>query len=116
MRTLRNIAIIAVLALVVAVAPGGGNAAAAVLTAITLAFMATIAFAAYSIYRQNQLTFVSLTERQRGLLLGALGVIALMIAGADELLETGLGALVWIGLMAAAVIAIWRVWVESQSY
>jgi hypothetical protein len=34
-----------------------------------------IAFAAYSIYRQNQLTFISLSERQRGLLLGALGVV-----------------------------------------
>jgi hypothetical protein len=115
-RALRNIAIIALLALVVAVAPGGGNAATAILTAITLAFMATIAFAAFTIYRQNQLTFISLTERQRGLLLGALGVIALMIAGADELLATGLGALLWIGLMAASVFAIWRVWVESQSY
>jgi hypothetical protein len=116
MRVLRNIAIIALLALVVAAVPGGGNAATAVLTAITLAFMTVIGFAAYFIYRQNQFTFLSLTERQRGLLLGALGVIALMIAGADELLDTGLGALVWIGLLAGSAVAIWRVWVESQTY
>jgi hypothetical protein len=116
MRALRNIAIIAALALIVAAVPGGGNAATAILTAITLAFMTTIGFAAYYIYRQNQLTILSLTEPQRGVLLAALGVIALMIAGADELLETGLGALAWIVLLAGSGVAIWRVWVESRTY
>jgi hypothetical protein len=116
MRVFRNILIVALVALVVAAVPGGGNAATAILTAITLAFLAVMAFAAYVFYRQNQLTFASLTERQRAMLFGALGVIALMIAGADELLNTGLGTLAWIVLMGASVFALWRVWVESHSY
>ena len=116
MRHLRNIAIIAALALVVAAVPGGGNAAEAVLTTISIAFLVVIGLAGYQLYRSQSFTIMALTDGQRGLLVGALGLIVLMIAGADELLATGLGALVWIGLMAAAVVAIWRIWVESQTY
>jgi hypothetical protein len=49
-------------------------------------------------------------------LVGAVGVIVLMIAGADEMLNTGGGTLLWIGLLAASVVALWRLWVESQTY
>ena len=35
------------------------------------------------------------------MLLGALGAIVLMIAGADELTETGAGLLVWLGVLGA---------------
>ncbi len=59
---------------------------------------------------------MSLSDRDRGILVAAIGLIVLMIAGADELLETGLGALVWIGLLAVAGVAIWRLWIESQTY
>jgi hypothetical protein len=116
MRALRNIAIIAALAFVVAAVPGGGNAAEAVLTAITLTFLATIALAGFQIYRSQRLTIMTLSDQQRLLLSAAVGVIVLMIAGADEMLETGLGTLAWIGLIAAAAVAIWRLWLESQTY
>jgi hypothetical protein len=116
MRHVRNIAIIMALALVVAAAPAGGNVAEAILTAISIAFLVVIGLAAYQIYRSQQLTISALTEGQRAVLVAALGLIVLMIAGADEMLETGLGALIWIGLLAAAGIAIWRLWVESQTY
>lgn len=116
MRHLRNIAIIAVLAFVVAAVPGGGNAATAIVTAISIAFLATIAMAGYQVYRSQRLSIMSLSDRQRGILLGAVGLIVLMIAGADEMLDTGLGTLAWIGLIAAAVIAIWRLYLESQTY
>jgi hypothetical protein len=116
MRALRNIAIIAALAFVVAAVPGGGNAATAVLTAITIAFLATIGWAGYQIYRSQQLSIMSLTDGQRAVLVASVGAIALMIAGADELLEDGIGTLVWIAVLAASVVAIWRLWVESQTY
>jgi hypothetical protein len=115
-RTLRNIGIIALLALVVAAVPGGGNAATAVVTALTICFLGVIAFAGYRIYLSQKLTILSLDDRQRLVLIGAVGLIVLMIAGADELLETGLGTLAWIGLLAAAAVAIWRLWVQSQTY
>jgi hypothetical protein len=116
MRAVRNIAIIAALAFVVAAVPGGGNAATAVLTAITITFLAVIAWAGYQIYRSQQFAVLSLTDGQRAVLVGAVGAIVLMIAGADEMLGDGVGTLVWIGVLAASIVAIWRLWVESQTY
>jgi hypothetical protein len=115
-RAARNIAIIMLLAFVVAAVPGGGNAAEAVVTAISIAFLAVIGFAAYQLYRSQQFAISALPDRDRAILITAAGMIVLMVAGADEMLETGLGALIWIALLAAAGIAIWRVWVESQTY
>jgi Kef-type K+ transport system membrane component KefB len=116
LRVARDVAIIALLALVVDLAPGGGNAATAVLTAITLAFLALLAWAVYVLFRQNQFTWLSLTERQRAAVIVAVGVLALMLAGFDELLSTGLGTIVWAALVAAAVVTLWRTWIESRTY
>jgi hypothetical protein len=115
-RALRNILIIALLAFVVAAVPGGGNAAEAVVTAISIGFLAAIGWAGYQLYRSQRFSILSLTDGQRGLLAAAVGVIVLMVAGADEMLETGLGTLVWIALLAAAVVSIWRLWIETQTY
>jgi hypothetical protein len=117
LRTLRNIAIIAVLAVPVAFVPGGGNAAQAVLTALGLAFLASLAIAARQIHRENRLTFDSLPDDQRAVLFGAVGVIVLMIAGAGKLLGGGgFGAVIWVTLMACAVIAIIGVWMRAHTY
>ena len=115
MRALRNIAIIAVLALIIAVVPGGGNAARAIVAAISLLFMALIGLAAWQIYRQNRLAYSSLTDGQRAVFLGALGAIVLMIAGYNELTDTGAGLVVWLAVVGAAVFAIVRVAMEAIS-
>jgi len=39
-----------------------------------------------------------------------------MVVAADELLASGGGTLVWIGLIALAVVAIIRVWTEAHTY
>lgn len=116
MRTLRNVAIVMVLALIVAFVPGGGNAADAILTAITMAFLTAIAWTVYVLSRQNQLTLATLSDGRRAVLYGALGLIALLIAGSDELFSTGGGTLVWIVLLGASVAAIWRIWIEASTY
>ena len=86
-RTARNVAIIAVLAVPVAFVPGGGNAAEAILTALLLGFLAGIALIVYTLYRQNQLTLSTLNDSRRAALYGAVGGLALLIAGQDELLD-----------------------------
>jgi hypothetical protein len=43
-------------------------------------------------------------------------MIVLMIAGADELLDSGLGTLAWIAAIAAASFAIFRIWTEAHTY
>jgi hypothetical protein len=116
MRTARNVAIVLLLALVVAFVPGGGNAADAILTAITIGFLTAIAWTVYVLSRQNQLTLATLTDGRRAILYGALALIALLIAGSDEMFSSGGGTLAWILLLVAAVGAIWRVWVEANSY
>ena len=116
MRTLRNVAIVALLALLVAFAPGGGNVADAILTAITMGFLAGIAWAIYVAGKQNQLTLATLSDARRGILYAALGMIALLIAGSDEMFSSGGGTLAWILLLGASVGAIWKVWTEAATY
>ena len=65
MRTLRDVAIIVVLALFVAFAPSGGNFAEAILTAITMGFLAALAWMVFVLGRQNQLTLATLTDKRR---------------------------------------------------
>ena len=113
---MRNVAIVGLLALVVAFAPAGGNAAEAILTAITMGFLAGIAWTLFVLSRQNQLTLATLSDGRRALLYGALGMIALLIAGSDELFSSGGGTLVWIVLLGASMAAIWRVWVDANTY
>jgi hypothetical protein len=43
-------------------------------------------------------------------------LIALLIAGSDEMFSSGGGTLAWVLLLAAAVAAIWRIWIEANSY
>ena len=116
MKTARNIAIILVLALGVAFVPGGGNAAAAIFTALTLGFLAGISWFLYVMGRENRFTLLSLTDARRAILYGALGLIALLIAGTDEFFDSGGGTLAWLILLGAAIAAIWRIWLDAKTY
>jgi hypothetical protein len=114
-RTLRNVAIVMLLAFVVAFVPGGGNAADTVVTAMAMGFLAAIAWMLYVLSRQNQLTLAALSDGRRAILYGALGLIALLIAGSDKLFSSGGGTAAWIVLLGASVAAIWRIWVGANS-
>jgi hypothetical protein len=104
------------LALGVAFLPGGGNFAAAVLTALTMALLAGIAWMVYTFSRENQLTLSTLTDGRRALLYGAIGMVLLLIAGSDKLFASGGGTLLWIVLLGISVAAIWKVWMEANTY
>ena len=116
MRALRNVAIVLLLAFVVAFTPTGGNVAEAILTAITMGFLAAIAWMIFVVGRQNQLTLATLTDARRAILYAALGIIALLIAGRDEMTASGGGTLAWIVLLGASIAAIWRIWTDANSY
>jgi hypothetical protein len=113
---MRNVAIVLLLALAVAFAPHGGNVADAILTAITMGFLAGIAWTLFVLSRQNQLTLATLSDGRRALLYGALGLIALLIVGSDEMFSSGGGTLAWILLLGASIGAIWKVWTEANTY
>jgi hypothetical protein len=115
-RTARNVAIILVLAFGVAFIPGGSNAVDTIFTALTMGFLAGIAWMLYTLSRQNQLTLATLSDPRRAIFFGAFGMIALLIAGTDKLFASGGGTLLWIILLGASVAAIWRIWVEANTY
>jgi len=69
----------------------------------------------YVMSRQNQLTLATLSDGRRAILYSAVGMIALLIAGSDELFSTGGGTVAWILLLGASVGAIWRIWVDANS-
>jgi hypothetical protein len=115
-KNVRNVAIIMVLALGVAFLPGGGNFASAVWTALTMGLLAGIAWMVYVLSRENQLTLATLTDKRRAILYGAIGMLALLIAGTDRLFASGGGTLLWIVLLAASIAAIWKVWMEASTY
>lgn len=115
-RTLRNVAIVMLLAAAVAFVPVGGNAADTILTAITMSFLAAIAWTVFVLSRQQQLTLATLSDGRRAILYAALGLLALLIAGSEEMFASGGGTLAWIVLLGASVAAIWKVWTEANTY
>ena len=104
------------LALGVAFAPAGGNIVDTVFTALTMAFLAAIAWMLYTLSHQNQLTLATLSDGRRAVFYAAFGVIALLIAGTDKLFSSGGGTLLWIVLLGASIVAIWRIWLEANTY
>jgi hypothetical protein len=115
-RTARNVAIIMVLALGVAFLPHGGNLVDAIFAAIALGFLTGISWMLYVFSRENQLTLATLSDARRTILYGAFGMIALLIAGTTKLFASGGGTLVWILLLGASVAAIWKVWIDANTY
>jgi hypothetical protein len=112
----RNLGIVALIALGITVLPGGGTATDTVLTAINLGFLAAIGIFAYRLHRENGLAIMTLTDGWKAILYGSMGVIALMIAGADEMFETGLGTLAWIAFVALGVFGLVSVVRETRGY
>ncbi len=116
MQTARNVAIIMLLAFVVAVLPGGDAAAETVLVAISMAFLAAIAWFVYRLYNEREMTLMTLSDTRRGVLYGAVGAITLLIVGFEEFQSFSGGVAVWIALMLAAIGAIFLIVREATTY
>jgi hypothetical protein len=116
MQTARNVAIILVLAAIVDLVPGGGAAAETILAALSIAFLAAIAWFAYRLYRDQQLTLATMTDGRRAILFGAIGAIVLLIVGYEEFRDWDGGVLAWLALMAGAIAAIFLVVRDAIRY
>jgi len=115
MRTLRNVLIIVLLALGLTVLPAGGNVAEGVLVLLSLLFAVAIGGMFVRLWRDTALHRDAMTDRQRWLVYGSCGAIALMVAGADEMLASGLGTVVWVAILVASGWLIYNTWREAQS-
>ena len=89
MRTLRNVAIIVLVALALTIMPAGGNIVEGILVFLGLVFGAAIAALLIRFWNDTSMQRDTMTDRQRWLIYGSLGAIALMIVGTDELLVVG---------------------------
>lgn len=112
----RNVLIIAALAAGVAFLPNGGNVAEAGLTAITMGFLAGIAWTVGRLTTQFGSGVMALPDSRRIVLYSCFGLIVLMVAGASKMFSSGLGTMTWLLLMASGVVGIWLIVSEARSY
>ena len=115
MRAVRNVVIILLLALALTVLPAGGNVAEAVLTMLSILFAVAIGAMLIRFWKSSSLQRDTFTDRQRWLIYGSIGAIALMLVGTDELLSSGVGMIAWMAVMVGAGWLIFNTWREAQS-
>jgi hypothetical protein len=112
----RNIAIIALLALALTVIPGGGSVASGLLTALALIFLAAIGLLVARAWERTSMTRDVMSDRQRWIFYGSLGAIALMIAGLDEMLDSGAGTVAWLAIVGVSAYLAITTWRDASSY
>jgi hypothetical protein len=114
--TVRNIAIVLVIAALVVVIPGGGTGATVATQAVSLAFLATLAWLASVMYRQHRVTLYALGDGKRAILYAAAAVVTLTLTGTSRLLHTSTGLIVWLVLLAASIYAVFAVVWSARKY
>lgn len=114
---IRNVAIILAIAVAVWKVPGGGTAAATISNLFSVLFLAGFFFLGYRQYMERRITLFGLEERQRGLLYGALALLAFALVATSRLWNAGgLGALLWLAMLSAAGWVLYSVWRAYQTY
>jgi hypothetical protein len=114
---LRNIAIIVVLAVAVWLVPGGGTAADTFSNLLGIAFIGGILFFGYRLYMEHRETIFGLEDRQRGILYASIALAAITLVATGRMWEAGgLGALLWLAFIGAAVWGLYSVWRAYRTY
>jgi hypothetical protein len=114
---LRNAAIIVALALAVWLVPGGGTAAATISNLIWIVFLGGILFFGYRLYMEHRTTIFDLEDRQRGILYASVALAAITLVATGRMWDAGgLGALLWLAFIGAAVWGLLSVWRAYRTY
>jgi uncharacterized protein involved in cysteine biosynthesis len=117
MKPARNFAILALVALAIVVLPGGGPTLNVVMTIISMAFFVAIAMFGYRLYREHSFTLDSLSERQRLVLYGSVGLAFLTFTATPRLFGSGgIGVLVWLVLLGLASYGVMWVFLAYRRY
>ena len=104
-------------ALAFTVVPGGGSTLNVMLAILSIAFFVAIALLGYRLYRENQFTLDSLSERQRGVLYGAVGGAFLTFAASERMFDWGGGGvLLWIALLGLCSYGVFWVYMSARDY
>jgi hypothetical protein len=115
-KTLRNIVIVLAIAAVVAIVPGGGTGANVVTQAVSLAFLASLAWFASVMYRQHRISLYSLGDGRRAILYVAAGVAAVVLTGTHKLWSSPGGEVAWLVLLGAAIYAVFAIVWAARKY
>jgi hypothetical protein len=115
-KNVRNIAIIVAIAAAVYLLPGGGHVASTFEAALWVAFGVGIAYLGLRLYREHRISLISLGDRHRGLLYGAIALGVFAYAARRRMWETGSGELLWFVLVGCVVYALLEVFRHSRSY
>lgn len=116
LKTVRNIVIVLAIAAVVVVVPGGGTGASVVSQAVSLAFLAALAWFASVMYRQHRVTLYSLGDGRRAILYVAAAVAVLTLTGTSRLWRSGGGEVAWLVLLGGAIYAAFSVIWAARKY
>jgi hypothetical protein len=112
----RNIAIVLALAALVVLVPGGGSGASFALQAVSLLFLAVIAWYGYVSYRQHRMGLYDLGDRRRAVLYASIGLVVLTLTATSRLFTTTAGRVVWLLLLIAAAYAAFAVVWSARRY
>jgi hypothetical protein len=115
-KNVRNVVIVLALAALVVLIPGGGTGANTALQAISLAFLASIAWAASRLYREHRVWLYSLGDGRRAALYGAVAVVVLTLTATSRLWQTGAGEIAWFALLGGAAYAAFAVVWSARKY
>jgi hypothetical protein len=115
-KNVRNIAIIVAIAAAVYLLPGGGRVASTFEAALWVAFGVGIAYLGLRLYREHRISLLSLGDRHRALLYGAIALGVFALAARRRMWETGSGELLWFVLVGCVVYALLEVFRHSRSY
>ena len=117
MRTALNFGIVALVALAFTAAPGGDDTLSVILQLLSIAFFVLIAVAGYGLFRRHRFEIDSLSERQRLVLYGSVGLAFLTLCATARLIDAGgLGFLAWLALLALCSYGVYWVWTQYRSY
>jgi hypothetical protein len=116
-RTWIGIGIIAVVALLIVALPNGGSFVSLVSNTINAVFLVAIAIAGVRLYRSQGEWLSSLTDRNRGIVYGAISISLLAVVAANRFRDLWNGGIVLVILIVAASgAAIYWVWRDSQRW
>jgi uncharacterized protein involved in cysteine biosynthesis len=92
--------IVVLIALALTVVPGGGQTLDVFLTLLTIAFFAAIGLFGFRLYREHRFTLDALTDRQRLVLYGSIGLAFLTFTATRLLFMQELaGVVIWLALL-----------------
>jgi hypothetical protein len=114
LKNARNIAIVLLLGAAAWGLPGGGRVTDVMLGVLSISFLALFVWIAMRFYRDYRTNIYGLGDNYRALLYVSLGAILVATAALDRL--DGAYVLIWVAVVGAAGVSLYRVWRHYREY